>query len=70
MDLVTVEDYKILHFDGSETTVDTTLSLQGEYTFNFLRKDYFEYLPYQIWVKALIKWDMIFIKTLNPTDGS
>lgn len=44
MDLVTVEDYKILHFDGSETTVDTTLSLQGEYTFNFLRKDYFEYL--------------------------
>ena len=45
MDLVTVEDYKILHFDGSETTVDTTLSLQGEYTFNFLRKDYFEYLP-------------------------
>ncbi len=45
MGLVTVEDYKTLHFDGSETTVDTTLSLKGEYEFNFLRKDYFEYLP-------------------------
>ena len=45
MDEVTVEDYKILHFDNTETTVDTTLSLKGEYTFNFLRKDYFELLP-------------------------
>jgi hypothetical protein len=25
--------------------VDTSLSLEGEYTFNFLREDYFEYLP-------------------------
>ncbi|MDA7820993.1 putative porin, partial [Flavobacteriaceae bacterium] len=45
MERVTVEDYKILHFDGSETIVDTTLSLEGEYAFNFLRKDYFELLP-------------------------
>ena len=42
---VTIEDYKILHFDGTEESVDTSLSIEGEYSFNFLRKDYFEYLP-------------------------
>jgi len=31
--------------DGTEKVVDTSLSLEGEYTFNFLREDYFEYLP-------------------------
>jgi len=45
MDLVTVSDYKILYLDESEKSVDTSLSLETEYTFNFLRKDYFEYLP-------------------------
>ena len=42
---VTVDDYKILHFDGTEESVDTSLSIEGEYRLNFLRKDYFEYLP-------------------------
>ena len=45
MDEITVSDYKILYLDGTEKSVDTSLSLETEFTFNFLRKDYFEYLP-------------------------
>ena len=46
MEEVTVEDYKLMFLDGSEKIVDTSLSLEREYTFNFLRKDYFEYLTF------------------------
>ena len=42
---VSVSDYKIMSLDGTEKSVDTTLSIENEYSFNFLRKDYFEYLP-------------------------
>ena len=45
MEEVTVSDYKILYLDGTEKSVDTSLSLNREYTFNFLQTDYFEYLP-------------------------
>jgi len=45
LELVTVEDYKILYMDDSESYVDTTLTIQSEYEFNFLREDYFELLP-------------------------
>ena len=40
---VTVKDYKLMFLDGTEEVVDTSLSLEREYSFNFLRKDYFEY---------------------------
>ena len=46
MDEVSIKDYKIMYLDGSEKDVDTSLSIEGEYTFNFLRKDYFEYLTF------------------------
>ncbi len=46
MEQVTVNDYRIMFMDGTEKKVDTSLSLEGEYTFNFLRKDYFEYLTF------------------------
>ena len=46
MDMVGINDYKIMFMDGSEKDVDTSLSIEGEYTFNFLRKDYFEYLTF------------------------
>ena len=46
MEQITVTDYKIMFMDGTEKKVDTSLSLEGEYTFNFLRKDYFEYLTF------------------------
>ncbi len=45
MDEVTISDYKILYLDETEKSVDTSLSIEGEYSFNFLRRDYFEYLP-------------------------
>ena len=40
IDEVSIKDYKLLFLDGSEKTVDTSLSLEREYSFNFLRKDY------------------------------
>ena len=46
MDEVSIKDYKLLFLDGSEMTVDTSLSLEREYSFNFLRKDYFELLTF------------------------
>ena len=45
MDEVSVTEYKIMSLNGTEKSVDTTLSIENEYSFNFLRKDYFEYLP-------------------------
>ena len=42
MEEVIISDYKILYLDETEKSVDTSLSLEGEYTLNFLRKDYFE----------------------------
>ena len=46
MDKVGIYDYKIMFMDGSEKEVDTSLSIEGEYSFNFLRKDYFELLTF------------------------
>ena len=46
MNEVSIKDYKLLFLDGSEKTVDTSLSLEREYSFNFLRKDYFEFLTF------------------------
>ena len=43
---VTINDYKIMYLDGTEESVDTSLSLEREYSFNFLRKDYFEFLVF------------------------
>ena len=43
---ITVDDYKIMYLDGREEIVDTSLSLEREYSFNFLRKDYFEFLVF------------------------
>ena len=43
---VTIDDYKIMYLDGREESVDTSLSLEREYSFNFLRKDYFEFLVF------------------------
>ena len=43
---VTIEDYKIFYSDGTETYLDTTLTIQKDYRFNYLREDYFELLPF------------------------
>ena len=41
-----IEDYKIISIFLDTTYVDTTLSIQKDYKFNYLRKDYFELLPF------------------------
>lgn len=41
-----IEDYKILADDGTITHVDTTLSIQKDYQYNYLRKDNFGLLPF------------------------
>ena len=40
-----INNYKAYYEDGREVIVDTTLTVQKDYKFNFLRKDYFELLP-------------------------
>ena len=46
MEEVTIEDYKIYYSDGSVKHVDTSLSINKDYLFNYLRKDYFELIPF------------------------
>ena len=46
MDSVTIADYRIMYMDESETFVDTSLTIQKEYRFNFLKKDNFELLSF------------------------
>ncbi len=42
----TYTDYKIISHQNDTTIVDTTLTIQKEYRFNFLRKDNFELLAF------------------------
>ena len=39
-------DYKFISIDKDTTYIDTTLSIKKEYQYNYLRKDYFELLPF------------------------
>ena len=61
---VSVSDYKIMSLDGTEKSVDTTLSIENEYSFNFLRKDYFEYLPLPNMGEGLTRWAITFMTNL------
>ena len=45
-DSISIEMYTIYTVDRDSTYVDTTLTVQKEYKMNFLRKDYFELLPF------------------------
>lgn len=42
---VTIKDYKIISFARDTTFLDTTLTIQKEYKYNYLRKDEFELMP-------------------------
>ena len=71
MDEVSIKDYKIMYLDGSEKDVDTSLSIEGEYTFNFLRKDYFEYLTFPNMGEAFNKMGYNFHEhPLTPQMGA
>ncbi len=41
-----VSDYKIISFARDTTYVDTTLTINKDYLFNYIRKDYYELLPF------------------------
>lgn len=43
---ITIEDYKIISHARDTTYLDTTLSIQKEYKYNYLRKDNFELMPF------------------------
>lgn len=45
-DKMPITSYKIISFKRDTTHIDTTLSIQKEYTYNYLRKDDFELLPF------------------------
>ena len=40
-----INNYKVYFEDGREEIIDTSLTIEKEYKFNFLRRDYFELLP-------------------------
>ncbi len=43
---LSITDYKIISYERDTTFLDTTLSIQKEYRYNFLRKDDFELMPF------------------------
>ncbi|CAM4080759.1 putative porin [Zobellia roscoffensis] len=43
---ITIKDYKIITYARDTTFLDTTLTIQKEYKYNYLRKDDFELMPF------------------------
>ncbi len=46
VDSITIKDYKIISFERDTMYLDTTLTIQKEYKYNYLRKDDFELMPF------------------------
>ena len=62
MDSVLIRNYRIYNDDESFTYVDTTLTIEKDYRFNYLRKDYFEYLTFPNMGEAYNKMGYDFTK--------
>jgi len=43
---ITIKDYKIISYIRDTTYLDTTLTIQKEYRYNYLRRDDFELMPF------------------------
>lgn len=43
---ISIKDYKIISYKRDTTYLDTTLTIQKEYKYNYLRKDDFELMPF------------------------
>ncbi|MFC4097645.1 putative porin [Euzebyella saccharophila] len=43
---ITIKNYKIISYERDTTYLDTTLTIQKEYKYNYLRKDDFELMPF------------------------
>jgi hypothetical protein len=66
-----IKNYKLYYEDGRTAYVDTTLSVQKEYRFNFLRKDYFELLPLNNVGQGFNKMGYDFLnQPLRPSIGA
>ena len=42
---LTIENYKIINYQRDTTLLESSLTIQKEYRYNYLRRDYFELLP-------------------------
>ena len=70
-DTATIDMYEIYQQGKRTVHVDTTLTIQKEYKFNFLRKDYFELLPFVNLGSAFNRLGHDFTATsLQPQMGS
>ena len=45
-EVITIKNYKIISHSRDTTFLDTTLNIKKEYTYNFLRRDDFELMPF------------------------
>ena len=45
-DSITIRDYKIVSYQRDTTFVDTTLTIQKDYIYNYIREDDFELMPF------------------------
>ncbi len=43
---ITIKDYKIISHERDTTYLDTTLTIEKEYSYNYLRRDDFELMPF------------------------
>ena len=58
-DSITIKDYKIISHSRDTVALDTSITIQKEYKFNFLRKDDFELNLSLISDKPIIVWALI-----------
>ncbi len=69
--LALINNYKIYFEDGREGIVDTTLTIEKEYKFNFLRQDYFELLPLPNVAQGFTRMGYDFLnQDLDPSMGA
>jgi hypothetical protein len=70
-DTATIDMYEIYQHGKRTVYVDTTLTIQKEYKFNFLREDYFELLPFVNLGSAFNRLGHDFTETsLQPQMGA
>lgn len=71
IDSATIDMYKIFQQGKQTVLVDTTLTIQKEYKANFLRRDYFELLPFVNMASAFNRLGYDFSQTsLQPQMGA
>lgn len=68
---ITIKDYKIISFARDTTFLDTTLTIQKEYKYNYLRRDDFELMPFANVGQPYNKLGVDFERnTLYPSIGA